>query len=384
MQGELDILIKKLNGSLNSKEAVLFDNWINQSVENKKFYEKLLLLKSQGGDLQELHNLDTHNAWEAVLNKVESRKTVVQMPVHKKLSFWHYAAVAAVAGILITLNFVYRPFKNVTDYTNTLSIETEDGAIEVIESESSIQLFDEAGTQIASQQADTLSYKFSQAKKAIAYNTLNVPHGNTFTLKLGDGSVVRLNAGSRLTYPVNFKPGQERLLSLKGEAYFMVSKSKKQPFIINTHGVNVEVLGTSFNINSYSEDNTVAVALVEGSVKMYDDLDKDSQSIILSPNQLGLYTKQEATLHVTDADMWEHTAWLAGRLIIRDASFSDILKKIERKYGVRVINKNTTIKEERFNASFDVETVTEVLEAFAIDTPFNFTYKDNMITITDI
>ncbi|RXG15959.1 FecR family protein [Leeuwenhoekiella aestuarii] len=384
MQGEIDILIKKLNGSLNPKEAVLFDNWINQSIENKKFYEKLLLLKSQGGDLQELQNLDTHKAWEAVLNKVESRKTIVQMPVRRKLSFWHYAAVAAVAGILITLNFLYRPFKDVTDYSNTLSIETEDGAIEVIDSERTIKLFDKAGSQIASQQADTLSYKFSQAKKEIAYNTLNVPNGNTFTLKLGDGSVVRLNAGSRLTYPVNFKPGQERLLSLKGEAYFMVSKSKKQPFIINTHGVNVEVLGTSFNINSYSEDNTVAVALVEGSVKMYDDLDKDSQSIMLSPNQLGLYTKQEATLNVTDADMWEHTAWLAGRLIIRDASFSDILKKIERKYGVRVINKNTTIKEERFNASFDVETVTEVLEAFAIDTPFNFTYKDNVITITDI
>ncbi|WP_028376260.1 FecR family protein [Leeuwenhoekiella sp. MAR_2009_132] len=383
MKKEINLLIKKLNGTLTPEESVLFDLWNNESADNKHFFNKISTLKLRGADIEELQNLDTDQAWEIVLSKVKDQKPAVSLLPKKKIKVWHYAA-AAVIAILITFNFVYRPFADAVNTQNALSVETENGAIEVIRSNKQIQLFDKKGIQIASQNADTLSYTNSTATTEIAYNTLNVPNGNSFTLKLGDGSVIRLNAGSRLTYPINFKPGTERLLTLKGEAYFDVSKQKNQPFIISTQGLNVEVLGTSFNVNSYAENNLVAVALVEGSVQMYNDSKIQNQSVVLKPNQLGSFNPNLNSISVQQANMWEHTAWLEGRLIIRDASFTEILQKIERKYAVTIINKNTTINKERFNASFDTETVDEVLEAFALDAPFKFTHKENVIIINNL
>lgn len=386
MKKEIRLLLKNLNGRISPKDRIWIEEWINKIPENRAFYNKLKELKAAGTDLHTLQNLDVESAWEEVLAKVEDRKTVITLQTSRRKSFYRYAAVAAVAGICILLNFYYQPFAsdfNSSSTVNSLSVETGDGKVEFIKTESTKQLFNSAGEAIASQNADTLIYKPILNSDAITYNTLNVPHGKMFTLKLGDGSSIRLNAGSRITYPIAFKSGEKRLITLRGEAYFNVSKREDQPFVINTQGVNVEVLGTSFNVNSYTENAEVTVALVEGSVKMYNEKSTQNPSVYLKPNQLGSFNIKAGSLQVADANIWEHIAWLEGRLIIREATFTEILQKLERKYNVTIINKNTSIKTDQFNASFDVETIDEVLEAFALDAPFKFTRTDTLITITN-
>src|SRR5690606_36367432 len=103
----------------------------------------------------------------------------------------------------------------------------------------------------------------------LAYNTLKIPFGKKFRLQLSDGTMVHINSGSTLKYPIKFIAGENRQVYLDGEAFFDVAKDKKHPFIVNADNLNVRVLGTHFNVSNYPEDAVTDVVLVEGSVGMY-------------------------------------------------------------------------------------------------------------------
>ena len=121
----------------------------------------------------------------------------------------------------------------------------------------------------------------------MVYNTLKIPYGKKFEVQLSDGTIVHLNAGTSLRYPVQFVKNQSRQVYLTGEAFFEVSKDKAHPFTVNTQEVNVEVLGTKFNVNSYTEDVSTDVVLVEGKVSLYKDKKTAENQVYLTPGLKG-------------------------------------------------------------------------------------------------
>src|SRR5580704_4815236 len=210
-------------------------------------------------------------------------------------------------------------------------------------------------------------------------------NGSKTNLLLPDGSTVWLNAGSRLSYD-SLYGSKLREVTLSGEAYFDVVKNPKKPFIIHTGSINIKVLGTIFNVKSYPGEKTVETSLIKGSIEVtFPSL--SAKKIILKPNQKLIIDKTETISNVninkvtaaqipfisiqhlnrigSDSTI-EETGWMQNRLYFNDMSFQDLLKNMERKYGVSFHVADSSLDTIHFTGSFKDETVTQALDALRL------------------
>lgn len=169
-------------------------------------------------------------------------------------------------------------------------------------------------------------------RHAPALATIIVPAGQRVNLELPDGSNVWLNAGTRLQYPASFQKGK-REVTLDGEAYFEVEHREECPFIVHTHVMDVEVLGTTFNVEASSARNTFETSLIEGKVKVQSPCD-ERLSVILLPAQKT--TLSDGRLVVGSIDDYNVYRWKEGLYCFRDKPFAEIMKDMERYYDLKI------------------------------------------------
>lgn len=175
-----------------------------------------------------------------------------------------------------------------------------------------------------------LSYKLSgKAPATIVYNTITTPRGGQYRLTLADGTNVWLNAASSLQYPTAFS-GKERRVVLSGEGYFEVAKNASMPFHVQVSNMDVEVLGTHFNINSYTDESAIRTTLIEGSIKVT----QAGQARLLQPGQQAAVSGGEMKV-LDDADLEEAVAWKNGMFQFRAADIEKVLRQAERWYDVQ-------------------------------------------------
>jgi ferric-dicitrate binding protein FerR (iron transport regulator) len=199
---------------------------------------------------------------------------------------------------------------------------------------------------------------------SILQNSISVPRGGEYAVLLSDGTRVHLNSMTTLRYPVHFS-GDSRVVDLSGEAWFDVSADKTRPFIVRSEGVEIEVLGTSFNINAYSGVPTFFITLMEGSLRVSEG-GKDDESIVLRPDQQAEYsvTSGEFNIRVVDASLF--SAWKDGYFIFRDQRLEDIVKTLSRWYSMEVVYQSPELKNIRFSGQlFRYNRVEQILEIFA-------------------
>jgi ferric-dicitrate binding protein FerR (iron transport regulator) len=172
------------------------------------------------------------------------------------------------------------------------------------------------------------------AESKVVFNTLETGKGQTFSTVLSDGSKIWLNSGSKVRYPVTFLR-QERKVLISGEAYFEVAKSDK-PFIVSSledSDWKVQVLGTHFNINAYTDEQAIKTTLLEGKVKML----SDKSEVILMPGQQAELSRSKSKLNtINNVDVEQITAWKNGYFQFKNEQLSDLMKKISRWYDVEV------------------------------------------------
>jgi transmembrane sensor len=221
--------------------------------------------------------------------------------------------------------------------------------------------------------------------------------GSRTRLMLPDSSTVWLNAGSKLSYGEGFGISN-RELTLSGEAYFDVKKSKT-PFIINTSAIRITVLGTAFNVKSYPNEKTTETSLVRGKVEVTVN-NRPGEKFLLEPNEKLVVAnrtqetaksspgKKEEPLivlgkitHLEDNSIVE-TSWIDNKLVFMDESFAEVAAKMERWYNVEIKITDEKIAAARLTGTFENESVTQALKALQITTPFRFTQEQNRITIT--
>ena len=226
----------------------------------------------------------------------------------------------------------------------------------------------------------------SQSKKTLdnVYHTVHVPYGKTFKVQLSDGSLVQLNAGSKLTYPYRFDGFDLREVSLSGEAYFDVA-SNGIPFHVLTDGLSTKVLGTSFNVSAYRDESLREVVLVEGKVEVSTNtntpLHKNSKTMV--PNQRAILTAGDKNLSIATIDTENYVAWTRGELVFSNAGINEIIKKLERKFNVDILNRYDKLSVQRFNGRFKDETFTEILETIKAHTNFSYSREGNTIIILE-
>lgn len=235
--------------------------------------------------------------------------------------------------------------------------------------------------------------------------TFAAAYGEKKNLQLPDGSVVILNAGSKISIPDNFGV-HTRDIYLKGEAFFDVKHNKALPFIVHTADMDVKALGTAFNVKAYPADKMTEASLVRGLVEV--TLKKDqNQKVLLHPNQK-IQWKQEREdkkgqltglqndkkmiplstgnliqqLTKTDSDDIKEIAWTENKLVFADESFAEIASQLERWYGVKLEFMNDEIRQYRFTGIFEKEEIAAVLSFLKESRSFNFEIeKGEMVTV---
>ncbi len=221
------------------------------------------------------------------------------------------------------------------------------------------------------------------------YNKISTPRGGQYNITLSDGSKVWLNAASSIRFPVVFI-GNERKVEITGEAYFevapqLISKEKKMPFIVKHHAttgknVEIEVMGTHFNVNAYDDEELVKTTLLEGMVKVSAPAKGNQTSRILQPGQqAGINTNGK--INVIDADTEEAVAWKNGRFQYNSADLKTILRQMSRWYDVDIIYKDYV--DMPFTGQLPrTENANKMFELLALTGEVNFTIEGRKIIVS--
>lgn len=210
-------------------------------------------------------------------------------------------------------------------------------------------------------------------EKTIGNVELHTSPGMVATTTLPDGSMVWLNADSRITYPSVFT-GHCREVDLEGEAYFSVRKHRNRPFIVHTSsGAKVEVLGTEFNLEAYRKDELVNATLVSGSVRFtYPSGDHGEASIMLNPDEYVRYNKTTKHLILNTIIPETQTAWKDGLVIFRNTPFKDALRILEKRFNAQFDVKNNKLYEHSYTGRFDTQQLPLILEHFRISSGIRY------------
>jgi hypothetical protein len=264
-----------------------------------------------------------------------------------------------------------------------ITITLDDGTTKIIKPDENVLLKDANGNIIGKQDTTQLTYSQTPESGKLVYNTLKVPFGKRFDIALSDGTQVYLNSGTTLRYPINFIEGEDRNVFLTGEAYFKVAKDEDQPFVVSVGNMNVEVLGTTFNVSSYPQDSSTNTVLVEGSVALYEKMDGNAKgnSTLLEPGFKAEWSNGDGDISIENVDTRIYTAWVQGKLVFRNTSFLKIRQSLERKYNVKIQNTNADLDKQLFDATFDIETIDEVLESFNRSYAIEYYIENNEVII---
>ncbi len=325
----LEILTKYQNGTCSDTELKLLDEWYHQLKINN----------------QTINNNDVVIFTESMLKEFRAKvgQGVIIIPFYRQPIFRMVAAASVLFVIFFgTYFYVTKPSSKtlvnqaivkkdvMAPLSSKATITLANGQIVELDAISS-------GTLVASQGAVNVmktedgQIVYRGTSKEIAYNTLYNPRGSkVISLRLNDGSIVWLNSQSSIRYPVAFL-GDERQVEITGEAYFEVAKNLTKKFIVASNGLNIEVLGTHFNVNSYNDNKNIKVTLLEGSVKII----KGGGTCILKPGQQAQVAKEIQVLN--GANIESVMAWKNGFFSFSGTSVEELMNILGRWYNVEIV-----------------------------------------------
>ncbi|RTE55381.1 FecR family protein [Arenibacter aquaticus] len=376
------LLVKKLNKTISVEEQKYFDNWIKKSNENRNLFLRLQSLHNDGKIISKVDDIDIDSAWNDVLKVSKIKKLGSQRL--KLIQLYKYAAIFI--GLFFAAIWYWQTaLQKSVELINadSITLQLDNGEIQQISTEKIQTITNSAGKILGIQNGTQLNYLNNSEINKLSFNVLTVPNGKTFKLILSDSTTVYLNAGSSLKYPAKFIKGQNRQVFLTGEGYFDVHKDKEHPFIVTNGQMDVRVLGTKFNISAYPEDKEINTVLVEGSVSLYNNENEynTETSSLLKPNHQASWNRSNDNVTIKTVDTDIYTSWINGKLVIKKMPFKNIIQKLERHYKVTINNTYEQLDNLDFTATFDIESIDDVLATFALETPFEYTKIENHIEI---
>lgn len=324
----------------------------------------------------EIFPKDSQNLWNRIQTSTYNHK-------HRKIIHKYIYIASSIACILVAILFYNNLFKSQEDIMRQMANAEISHSIDTL---SSIQLvmatqtIDLVGNDasVNYKSADSISINDKQLEKdKSTYNQIIVPYGKRSDLVLDDGSHIWINAGSHIIYPSKFSDSK-RSIFVKGEVYAEIAKDSKRPFQIVTDHLDIEVLGTSFNISDYASDNMHSVVLVEGSVKVKSNTSGNKTSI-LKPNEMFSSTAQETAITIVDAS--KYTAWKDGLYHFKNKPLSEVLNTINRYYNVE-IECSQDASAVSCTGSIDLkDDVDQIIKGIVYATSLDFEKTDNKFRI---
>jgi transmembrane sensor len=363
-------------------EDKLLQNWLEEDPEHRAFYEQVQRFYKEGSHFRD--NKGLKRAWKKVQRKTGHVWQTLVRPAT--------VASTVAASILVIALLFYLTNKNsgTDEFVEEEIIKPgSDKAVLILNDGSQRNLspgksfvFRE-GHSILRSTGEKLEYSQSEEKTGeagIKQNTLKIPRGGKFFLRLSDGTKVWLNSGSSLRYPVQF-PEKERTVELTGEAYFEVAENEHSPFFVTSGEQVVKVLGTQFNISSYAESKFIFTTLVQGKVEVSDRNDPRNKCT-LTPGRQSVFSKKYLLVSSRKVDTSAFIAWKEGRFVFNDESLGSIMQTLSRWYDVDVFFANTDRENIRFTGNLQRSVnIREILEKIEKTEEVKFRINNRTITV---
>lgn len=321
--------------------------WEQYLLKNPEEAEHLLELKERLTELRFTNDKLRFAEKEELENRIiRSLKRDIKEKKRRLMvySLMKYAAVAlvfaAIGGLVVYLNMgkksVYDEFARQTIQTPSAA----QGPLLITSNGENVNLKKSNSTVDYSRRGAIVLNNDSvlQIREEVAnvMDQLVIPYGNQSRIVLSDNTVVWLNAGSRLVYPTIFKD-KTREVMLFGEGYFEVARNPEKPFIVKTSDLDIRVLGTKFNISTYSEDNVIQTVLKEGSVAVrLIGAGLFKKDIVMVPNQMVSFDKTTGNTKIKEVDANYFTLWTKGLISFEEIDFVRVIKKLERFYNISI------------------------------------------------
>lgn len=319
-----DFLLSYFHGEANEEQKLLAIEWL-KSPENNKVFQQLNKIDSLTADLNLLRQFDLDKGKQQVRKRYRANKVV-------SISVW-MQRVAAILFIPVLLGGIWY-------YLQQNELRKELNVLMV--------------TQEIVTQPGTKTHLF-----------------------LPDSTEVWLNAASSLKFPSAFV-GNERRINLEGEAIFKVYKNKKKPFIVSTSSLEVEAVGTEFNVSAYSGDLKFSTTLAEGKVKITDKV-KPKEVMFIEPGAQLNYNTKDKTYKAENVRVKDVIAWRDGVLIFNETPFYEVAAKLGRWFNADIQIKDQSIANHRFTGTFTSESLDQVMELLTLSTPIAYSSSKRKI-----
>ena len=317
-------------------------------LDNPLYSDQLNAILQENYDTVEIPEVTSEVTEEfitALREKMDASSNVEDLPssILTQLN-WRKIAVAASVFLMIGLGTLIFFQKSNLAPTVVASKEINDkkpgktGAILTLSNGSVIVLDDVRNGLLANQQNTAIIKKndgivyTADSNAQTVYNTMTTPRARQYNLQLSDGTKVWLNASSSITFPTSFS-GKERKVSITGEVYFEVAKDKSRPFMVSVNDMQVNVLGTHFNVNAYEDEKSVNTTLFEGSVLIR----KKNVSVLLKPGQQAEKQKSGTIVVNNNVNLDQIIGWKNGTFFFENASLEMVLRQLSRWYDIDIV-----------------------------------------------
>lgn len=324
-----DLIKKSFDNSISNLEQDRLNNWLLESLEHEiEFAEHIEELKRKGS-ITLSRKIDVEQALSIIKKQIKKVE-------HKKRARFYFKYAAVFIPFLCLLGVV------------------------------------------------SYSYFFSTpldlvATDAIVFKEVSSGYGKQTKIILPDSTIVWLNSGSTLRYPISFSKMDDRKVELNGEAFFEVTKNKNKSFIVDTKKVDVKVYGTAFNVSSYNDYNSMTVALVEGRVSIIDEANKEQKELaMLKPSDVIEFNTLNRNLKRSiDLNMEKYYAWKNGYLMFSGTPLNKVIERLEKWYHVKIKVSNETLKAYRFTATFHQESLENILDLLCLSSRMDYEIISN-------
>ncbi len=361
------IIKKVVDKKANRSEQQMFEQWLNKSPKHSSYMQEIYNYYNQAdrGFIPK-NNSELQARLDALKHSVQRKRqssakrrfitvTAVSAAVLLFISFIIFNNTQPPQSLVAELPVPVEPIGNITDKV-TIVVEGKEYDVESDNTEivSAVKINNSTLTYY-----NTISTSDAPAK--IEYHTLKVPSGKDFRLVLSEGSVVWLNGNSELRFPTHFAEDAPRVVELKGEGYFEVSKSDISQFIVNTsNDVCVKVYGTKFNINAYSSE-AVHTVLLSGSVSV--TASEGGNEVFVTPNHVAT-VQENGDIKLAECDASDYTLWMQGVLLFEKSTLHEIFQRLADIYSIKVVWESEEYKNEIFYTKVPKTTdITTIIEA---------------------
>ena len=374
------IILAYLRDEIDEEDQRKLEEWLKESESHRALLSRIRDEEMQYEDIRKILSYNANSAWLLVRQKAARKRRRRMFAIYRVA-----ASIVVVLGVSAMLwmrkdkqvEMEMAAVETITPGRPVAKLTVASGMVYHLDSLNQVELT----SSLAENDGKEVVFKDRQEGDGIGeikYNKIEIPRGGEYKIVLSDGTRVYLNSQTELRFPESFANSDERLVYLSGEAYFEVAKNPSKPFIVKCEDYAVKVLGTTFNVNSYENEEVSKTTLATGKI----EIDMAGKRKVLKPGQQAVI--KDGEMDVKEVDVEVYTTWMYENFRFQSESIQEIMTKLSRWYVMDVFYVNESVKNYHFTGYLPrYAQITDVLELLSLTTNIEFDVKGKTVSVME-